>query len=74
MIFFKQRKNKQFKYTPRNLREQQDSRIGENESKLREERFSVKRKGNILTSLTVLIVLIVMVLILMYVLEGYINE
>lgn len=74
MAFFKQRKNKRFNYTPRYLREQKDNSIEEIESKLREERFSVKRKGNIMTTLPVLIILFVVVLILMYVLEGYIKE
>ena len=68
---FNQRKNKRFSYKTR----YQDSKKIESkddfETKWNEANGNRKRKGNVLTSLPVLIVMLVSLFVLMYILEGY---
>ncbi len=70
---FNQRKNKRFTYKSR----LQDSNIDQSkvdfETKWNEANGKSKRKGNVFTSLPVLVVILVLIFVLLYILEGYIK-
>lgn len=69
---FSNRRNKRFNYKSR-LKDSDGKSIDDIESKWDELRNNTKRRGNILTSLPVLIAFLALLLILMYVLNSYIK-
>ncbi|WP_179346102.1 hypothetical protein [Winogradskyella ursingii] len=75
---FKQKKNRKFNYKPRfqdsnseNHREQKSK--DDFEEKWNEIKKTTNRRGNIFTSLPVLIVMLISLFVLIYILNGYIK-
>ncbi len=70
---FQQRKNKRFTYKSRLQDSDQRKSKDEIETKWNEIKESGKRKGNVLTSLPVLIFILALISVLIYTLNGYIK-
>ena len=70
---FNQRKNKRFSYKTRFQDSDEKKSKDDFETKWDEARGSIKRKGNVLTSLPVLIIALVSLFVLIYILNGYIK-
>jgi len=71
VTLFKQRKNKQFKYKPRFLKDERDDLERNLESQWKAVKASSKRKRNIFTSLPFLVLFLIAVLVLLYLLNQY---
>ena len=71
---FNQRKSKRFSYKSRFQTSEDSESKSELEEKWHDIRGTVKRRGNVLTSLPALIVMLVAIFVLIYILEGYINN
>ena len=69
---FQQRKNKRFTYKSRLQDSEEKKSKADFETKWNEIKNEGKKRGNIFTSLPVLIVLLVSLFVLLYILEGYI--
>jgi len=70
VTLFKQRKNRQFNYTPRFLKEREKAE-GSLNSQWKEVKTSTKRKRSIFTSLPFLVLFLIALLILLYLLNQY---
>lgn len=68
---FNQRKNKRFRYKPRFKDSDEKKSKDDFETKWNEAKGSVKRKGNVLTSLPALIFMLAALFVLLYILNGY---
>ena len=68
---FKQRKNRQFRYSPRFSEEEREKPQRSLESQWKEMKASSKRKRHIFTSLPFLVLFLITVLIIIYVLNQY---
>ncbi|MGM5469959.1 hypothetical protein ACS386_06745 [Flavobacteriaceae bacterium LMO-SS05] len=71
MTLFKQRKNRQFNYTPRHLRDEHEQSERALESHWEAVKTSNKRKRSILTTLPFLVLFLIAVLVLLYLLNQY---
>jgi type VI protein secretion system component VasF len=71
VTLFKQRKNKQFKYKPRFLKDEREDLQQDLESHWKAVKASSKRKRNIFTSLPFLVLFLIAVLVLLYLLNQY---
>ena len=69
---FQQRKNKRFTYKSRLQDSEEKKSKADFETKWNEIKNEGKKRGNIFTSLPVLIVLLVSLFVLLYILEEYI--
>jgi len=69
--FFKQRKNKRFSYTPKHLRNQDDTTKKSVEAQWEEVRAANKRKKSIFTTLPFLVLFLIGVLVILYILSRY---
>jgi len=70
---FNQRKNKRFSYKPRFQDSEEIESKHDLEAKWSALRGNTQRRGNVFTSLPLLIVILAALFILIYVLNGYIN-
>ncbi len=70
---FNQRKNKRFSYKSRFKDSKEKESNDDLEAKWNEIRGNTKRRGNIFTSLPVLIIILASLFVLIYVLNGYIQ-
>lgn len=70
MTLFKQRKNRQFNYTPR-FQEEREKVEGSLNSQWKEVKTSNKRKRSIFTSLPFLVLFLIALMILLYLLNQY---
>jgi len=70
---FKQRKNKSFGYKPRFQDSNEKESKDDFEANWNEIKKTTKRRGNIFTSLPVLIIMLVSLFVLIYILNGYIK-
>lgn len=70
MALFEQRKNRQFNYTPRFLKERENVE-GSLNSQWKEVKTSTKRKRSIFTSLPILVLFLIALLIVLYLLNQY---
>ena len=70
MTLFKHRKNRQFNYSPRFLKEREKVE-GSLNSQWKEVKTSTKRKSSIFTSLPFLVLFLIALLILLYLLNQY---
>jgi type VI protein secretion system component VasF len=71
VTLFKQRKNKQFNYKPRFLKEERDDLERNLESQWKVVKTSSKRKRNIFTTMPFLVLFLIAVLVLFYLLNQY---
>jgi type VI protein secretion system component VasF len=71
VTLFKQRKNKQFNYKPRFLKEERDDLEQNLESQWKVVKASSKRKRNIFTTMPFLVLFLIAVLVLFYLLNQY---
>ena len=73
---FKQKKHRNFNYKPRfqdsNKRDREENSEADFGTKWRSNNKITKKRGNVLTSLPMLIIMLAAIIILMYVLESYI--
>ena len=70
---FNQRKNKRFNYKSRYQDSKEKESRDDLEAKWDEIRNNTKRRGNIFTSLPVLIIILASLFVLIYILNGYIK-
>ena len=70
---FNQRRNKRFSYKPRFQDSKEIESKDDLERKWDELRSNSKRRGNVFTSLPLLIIILIALFILIYVLNGYIK-
>ena len=70
---FNQRKNKRFSYKSRFQDSKEKQSKDDLEAKWDEIRNNTKRRGNIFTSLPVLIIILASLFVLIYILNGYIK-
>jgi type VI protein secretion system component VasF len=71
VTLFKQRKNKQFNYKPRFLKEERDDLERNLESQWKVVKTSSKRMRNIFTTMPFLVLFLIAVLVLFYLLNQY---
>lgn len=71
LVFFKQRKNKQFKYQPKYTKSETDHIGKEFQSKWQDLKNTRKRKGSIFSSPIILAFFLIAILVLIYVLGRY---
>jgi type VI protein secretion system component VasF len=71
VTLFKQRKNKQFNYKPRFLKEERDDLERNLESQWKVVKTSSTRKRNIFTTMPFLVLFLIAVLVLFYLLNQY---
>jgi len=71
VTLFKQRKNRQFHYKPRFLKDDQEKSEHSLKSQWQEVKTSSKRKRSIFTSLPFLVLFLITILVLLYILNQY---